>query len=198
MKNQIKVISVIIGTLIGAGFASGQELSLFFGSYGIRGFYGVLLSIFLTSILIYQVFRLIQTSSIHTYSDFLTFLIPDKSLKKEKRKLSRTILNTTVQVFLFVSFFIMVAGFGAYFKQEFGIPSIIGCVVVAVLCYFTFLRQSEGLVKVNTLLIPALIFFTFLLGFQNIPFLQHRDVSSYLICHNNGSFLLDSLLYARI
>lgn len=30
MKNVLKVVFVIIGTLIGAGFASGQEVYLFF------------------------------------------------------------------------------------------------------------------------------------------------------------------------
>lgn len=37
MKNVIKVVMVIMGTLIGAGFASGREIYLFFGKYGICG-----------------------------------------------------------------------------------------------------------------------------------------------------------------
>lgn len=37
MKNNIKIIFVIIGAVIGAGFASGQEIYLFFYSYGIKG-----------------------------------------------------------------------------------------------------------------------------------------------------------------
>ena len=32
-----KIICVIIGTLIGAGFASGQEINIFFYSYGKQG-----------------------------------------------------------------------------------------------------------------------------------------------------------------
>ena len=37
MKNVIKVVMVIMGTLIGAGFASGREIYLFFGKYGMCG-----------------------------------------------------------------------------------------------------------------------------------------------------------------
>ncbi len=37
MRDIIKVSFVIIGTMIGAGFASGQEISAFFNSYGIKG-----------------------------------------------------------------------------------------------------------------------------------------------------------------
>ena len=34
MKNVIKTVCVIIGTIIGAGFASGREIYLFFSKYG--------------------------------------------------------------------------------------------------------------------------------------------------------------------
>ena len=34
MKNIIKIIMVILGTLIGAGFASGREIYLFFNRFG--------------------------------------------------------------------------------------------------------------------------------------------------------------------
>ena len=34
-KDIMKIVFVIIGTMIGAGFASGQEIYLFFFSYGI-------------------------------------------------------------------------------------------------------------------------------------------------------------------
>ena len=36
MKNVLKIVFVIIGTLIGAGFASGQEMYIFFFSYGLE------------------------------------------------------------------------------------------------------------------------------------------------------------------
>ena len=36
-KNIMKIVFVIIGTMIGAGFASGQEIYLFFFSYGLEG-----------------------------------------------------------------------------------------------------------------------------------------------------------------
>ena len=44
MKNIFKIIFVIIGTLIGAGFASGQEMYIFFYSYGINGLRRLILS----------------------------------------------------------------------------------------------------------------------------------------------------------
>ena len=41
MKDIAKVVFVIIGTFIGAGFASGQEIYIFFFKYGINGLVGI-------------------------------------------------------------------------------------------------------------------------------------------------------------
>ena len=37
-KNIYKATFVIIGTIIGAGFASGQEINTFFNTYGLKRF----------------------------------------------------------------------------------------------------------------------------------------------------------------
>ena len=52
MKDIIKVSLVIIGTMIGAGFASGQEIGLFFNRYGIVGLIGIIVSSILTGLII--------------------------------------------------------------------------------------------------------------------------------------------------
>lgn len=44
IKNIFKICFVIIGTIIGAGFASGKEIYTFFSIYGINGLWGILLS----------------------------------------------------------------------------------------------------------------------------------------------------------
>lgn len=36
-KNWVKIASIYIGTVIGAGFASGREIIEFFGIYGLKG-----------------------------------------------------------------------------------------------------------------------------------------------------------------
>ena len=43
IKSISKIIFVVIGALIGAGFASGQEIYVFFYSYGIKGFIGIII-----------------------------------------------------------------------------------------------------------------------------------------------------------
>ena len=46
-----KIIFVLVGTFVGAGFASGKEIYLFFARYGINGFLGIILCSILLGIL---------------------------------------------------------------------------------------------------------------------------------------------------
>ena len=67
MKNIFKVVFVIIGTLIGAGFASGQEIYLFFFSYGIKGLNGIIVSSILMGITIYKTFNIVDKFNVKNY-----------------------------------------------------------------------------------------------------------------------------------
>ena len=54
MKEIFIIVLVIIGALIGAGFASGQEIYSFFYCYGLKGILGLILTFVLMTILIYK------------------------------------------------------------------------------------------------------------------------------------------------
>ena len=75
MKNNFKIISVIIGTLRGAGFASGQEIYIFFYAYGVKGILGILISSVLMGIIIYKTLILVKEKQISTYKEFLNIVI---------------------------------------------------------------------------------------------------------------------------
>lgn len=145
----LKVVFVIIGTLIGAGFASGQEVYAFFFSFGIKGLIGILISSFIIGITIYKTFKIIQKNNINNYEEFLNSFIENKKINY--------ITNTIINIFILVSFYIMIAGFGAYLQQELNLNSIIGSCILAMLCLILFKTNVNGLVKVNEILIPILI-----------------------------------------
>ena len=71
MKNSIKAIFVIIGTIIGAGFASGQEIYSFFNVYGVNGILGIVLSCVLIGFVIYRVLIKSKNKEINSYNDLL-------------------------------------------------------------------------------------------------------------------------------
>lgn len=191
MKNVSKVTFVIIGTLLGAGFASGQEIQLFFSKYGLQGILGMILTFLLTSLIIYKVFSLIQKRQIHTYSEFLEALTTNHIVNKT--------MQTIVNLFLLISFYIMIAGFCAYFKQEWEVPIFISAVSIAFLCYITFHKNIQGVISINTILIPALIIIVFYLGAKNVPFtIEHfsRQANYEVESIYSLKWLISSILYA--
>ena len=185
MKNILKIVFVIIGTLIGAGFASGQEIYIFFFSNGINGLYGILISYSIMGIIIHKVLKLIDQNNIQTYKDFLKTLIK-KKISKGKFNIV-DIVNIVINIFILITFFIMVAGFGAYFEQEFGINKIIGSMILSILCFIIFLTNIKGVIKANELIVPILITFLFIIGMLNIKEIHYINLSNYIIKTSNSN-----------
>lgn len=147
--NVLKVVFVIIGTLIGAGFASGQEVNIFFFSFGIKGIIGIIFSSMIIGLIIYKTFKIVNKNDIKSYKEFLKFLIKNRKIEQ--------IANIIINIFILASFYIMIAGFGAYLNQEFNLNIIIGSSILAILCLIIFKTNIKGFVKVNEILIPILI-----------------------------------------
>ena len=191
IKSISKIIFVIIGALIGAGFASGQEIYVFFYAYGMKGIIGIIVSSILIGYIIYKTFKIIQKNDISTYREFLEIIIG-----KDKKNLI-SILNLIINTFLLVTFFIMISGFGAYFEQQLGIDSLIGSVILAILCYIVFMTSTKGIVKVSTIIVPFLIFFIIYIGIQILGIIDISNIQQYTINNNNSlMFILKSILYS--
>ena len=189
MKNVLTVVFVIIGPLIGAGFASGQEVYLFFFSYGMKGLIGILISSIIIGVVIYSTFNILNKYKINTYKDFLNILIP----KNTKLKI---IANFIINIFILITFFIMIAGFGAYFEQEIGINRLVGSLILAIITFIVFMTSIKGVVKVNELIVPILIGFIFIIGIISIKDTHILNLENYVIRTNYTNFALSAVLYS--
>lgn len=187
MKNSIKAIFVIIGTIIGAGFASGQEIYSFFNVYQENGILGILISSLLIGISIYIILKKASELNVNSYNQLL-----EKSAISNNIKI---ILKFIINLFLLISFYIMVAGFGAYFKQEFNVPNILTAIIILIICYITFMKNIEGIAKVNTIIIPVLIIIVIGLGVKcNI--ISTISNASMANMQASGNWLISSIEYA--
>lgn len=182
MIEVISITLVIIGALIGAGFASGQEIFSFFYIYGKNGIYGILIMSILIGIFIYKSLKIIYQKQVYNYNDFLNLFIKNTKI--------RNVILWIVNLLLLVSFYIMVAGFGAYFEQEIGINRIIGSIVLNLLCVIVFFSNIKGVLKASNLIVPFLIFFIFFIGIKNI--VQIRTIDFYQMKNN---WILSMLIY---
>ena len=189
MFNTIKAVCVIIGTMIGAGFASGREIYIFFNAYGENGIVGILIASILTGILIYKVLKNIKGKKIESYNEYIESLGAHSKVKE--------ILGMIIDIFLLISFYVMIAGFCAYFKQEFNVPTLIIGIIISSLCYFTFMNKIDGVTKINIILIPILIIMILEIGvrsgFDGIENLIQKAQTQNM---GRGNWLIASIEYA--
>ena len=186
----LKVLFVIIGTFIGAGFASGKEIYLFFFSYGTNGIIGIIISIIIIGIVVYKTLNIVKENNINTYKEFLDTIIGKKSEKLKK------ITNFIINSFILVTFFIMIAGFGAYFEQQLGVNSIIGSSILVILCFFIFMTSTRGIVKANGIVVPLLIIFIIYVGIKIFGLIDFSNIDNYTIKNNSLNFIIESILYS--
>lgn len=186
MNNIYKILFVLIGGFIGAGFASGQEILIFFNKYGLGGFYGIIVSGFIFSITIYKVFSICLKYNINNYEDFLYELNFFSKFKPSIISIFKFIVNA----FLLVSFYVMVAGFSSFFYLQFNIPILLTSSILCLVCYFLFNKNIESLINISTALIPLLILLICFIGIKQINF----DIISFNYELTRG-WLISSILY---
>ncbi len=124
---------------------------------------------FLISYIIYKTFKIGLRMKTNTYQNFLIDILPYKL--KENKILVLTI-NNIINLFLLISFNIMVAGFSTYFFQELSFPKLIGGVLIAIISFITFFKGIDGVIKINTYLIPSLIVLIIFLGIKKIETIE--------------------------
>lgn len=187
MFNILKVTFVIVGTIIGAGFSSGQEILTFFNKYGEYGIIGLMISSILIGIIIYKTLKISLEKNVDTYQKFIERILPSKLMNN---KILLFTINNIINIFLFISFNVMVAGFSTFFLQEFSIPKIIGSIVIAILTFIIFLKGISGVVKINTYLIPTILILIIFLGTKKIDTFEIVKVNKTMY------WIVSSILYA--
>jgi len=145
MNSGFKWMFLILGTIIGAGYASGRELWQFFG------FESGLAIVIFTVIFIIAVY-VIMKISYEVQSDHF-FPILERLVGK---KLSY-VYDFLIVLYLFTTTIVMIAGGGATL-EAFSIPYWAGITIFAVLLVLLFVGSSNGIIKLNSIIIPMLVF----------------------------------------
>ena len=164
----------------------GQEIYIFFNLHGVKGLIGLIISMTLIGLVCYKTFDFVLKENINNYNEMIDIITSNK-------KFFSTPVKLIVQIFLLATFYIMVAGFSAYFFQELNTLRLVGGLLIAGLSLLTFYKGMNGIVKANLYLIPILILLTMFLGIknhENLINLQGLAISSV------WTWLKDSILYA--
>ena len=90
--------------------------------------------------------------NLNSYSDVLKVISPN---------LLGKITGIITTFYLISSASIILAGSGALINQFFGIPKIIGSLIMLCIACIFLLRDTEGLIEVNSFIVPALLMYNY-------------------------------------
>lgn len=142
-----RVATTYIGTVVGAGFASGQETLRFFAAYGPAGLAGIVLSTVLFCALGIIAMNLGTRLRAETHREILHHVLGVP--------LGR-VMDGAITLFLGITLTVMVAGGGAIFAQQFAAPFSLGTLFTAVVAGATILAGMRGVMAANTVVVPLL------------------------------------------
>ena len=145
----LKVVFTIIATYVGAGFASGKEIYLYFYRYGKYCLIGICFMCIIIGYVSYKSIKIIKNYNIKNYNEFLDNIVSNKKVKN--------MLLLVSDCFLVLSFCVMISGFCSLAKQEFNINKIISYIFIISVCVYCFFRDTRAIIKINNILIPIII-----------------------------------------
>lgn len=152
----VKLGGAFVATIIGSGFASGQELVQFFTVYGMAGAVGAAaVSFIIYAIFATELFKFGKEQPLEKHTAFFTVYFGETVGK---------ILDWFCVIYIYGVFFIMLSGAGATLNQYFGVPNMVGSVLMAALCAVTVLLGLKKLVNVMGTIGPLLILATIIIG----------------------------------
>ncbi|WP_163150132.1 hypothetical protein [Anoxybacillus sp. MB8] len=153
----VQIAFVYVGTVVGAGFATGKEIVQFFTQYGAIGFVTIATSgglfIFFGTRLMMMAARLHARS----YEQLNAYLFGK--------------FGFLVNLFMFVVLFsvtsVMLSGAGAVFEEQLHMPAYVGLVLTIILAFVTMLFGLNGILSVNMIVVPMMVIFSLSIAIMN-------------------------------
>ncbi|MFT8930684.1 MAG: transporter [Sporolactobacillus sp.] len=165
-----QIAAAYIGTIVGAGFASGQEIIQFFTSYGEWGALAAVISALLmawigTKMMIYS-----HRIRAYSFNELLEHLF------------GKT-LGLAIECLLFLIVFgmtaVMLAGSGAVFREHLTGGRQTGMLLILAISVYFLCRGTRGLLSINALVVPVVILFFAMIAFKSglhgFPIAIHSD-----------------------
>lgn len=150
-KNKVstfKVAATYIGTVIGAGFASGQEILQFFSVFKEKGLLGLIAVTALFILFGYIVMDFGRKLDSTSHLEVIKFV---------GGRVLGTFADYIITFFLFGALTAMIAGAGAMVAQEFNIPAAWGNLFMAAITCITVLTGINGVINSISFIVPFLI-----------------------------------------
>ncbi len=143
-----KVAAVYIGTVVGAGFASGQEVLQFFSFFGMAGNLGLVLAAVMFAFLGLVILELGHKLGADSHREVI---------RHAGGRWLGMAIDGVITFFLFGAMTAMIAGAGAIFREQFGLPFLLGSLVMTAATMFTVLLGISGVINAISYVVPLLL-----------------------------------------
>ncbi|RDW15738.1 hypothetical protein CWR48_18555 [Oceanobacillus arenosus] len=148
MKKILQIGSALVGIIVGAGFASGQEILQYFTSFGTIGVVGAIIATALFAYMGMTMTRIGSRMQATSHRD---------AIYKISGKFLGTIIDYIIIFTLFGVGVVMIAGGGSILNQQFGLPLFVGNLLLIALVILTAMLNVSRVVKVIGGITPFLI-----------------------------------------
>jgi len=188
IKSKAGLIMGYAGAVIGAGFASGQEILQFFVSHGNQGLQGCILAGCLFAVLGAGLLYLAHKSKVSNYKDALQTLLGDTW---------GNIIDILLSIFLFLGISTMLSAAGAVFYEHLFLPKSLGIACAYFSIIFFLLKGKQGMISTYNYLVPLKIAFLILVGLWGALFhgkIDH-DLAAFLWSNSREAWLISSIIY---
>lgn len=149
-----QIAAVYVGTVVGAGFATGKEIVEFFSRFGFIGLIGILMSGYILISLGSKLMRISARIGATSYQEFNLYLFG---------RFLGPVINVIMLFMLLGVTAVMLSGGGAIFEEQLGFNKSIGVLFTLGLSLIVMSVGIKGLFAVNTVVVPLMISFSFLL-----------------------------------
>jgi uncharacterized membrane protein YkvI len=146
-----QIAAVYVGTVVGAGFATGKEIIEFFTQYGTTGTVGIIVSGVLFTWMGTRMMVMARRIDAASYQQFNRYLFG--KVISPLITLMMTVMITGVAA-------VMIAGAGAVFEEQLGLPKQAGIIITLCLSFIVMLYDIKGLFSVNTFIVPMMVLFS--------------------------------------
>lgn len=155
----IQVALVFIGTVVGAGFASGREVMQFFTRFGYWGPYLIIVSTLFFVWIGAKVMLLSAELKAKSYEDLNKYLFGEKA--------GLWVSHVMLIVLLGVNA-VMLAGAGSVFSEHLNLSYQTGLIVTMFACFMLLRKGMNAILTINTFVVPLMIGFTAFLVFETL------------------------------
>lgn len=174
----IILAGAVIAFTIGSGFATGQEIIQYFTAYGMKGVLTVLLFAVCFVYYNYNFAKAGAEEHFEKGNDVYKFYCG---------KYIGTFMDYYSTVFCYMSFFVMIGGAASTLNQQYGLPPVVGGVILAALAIFTVVGGLNSLVDKIGMVGPAIVALCIAIGVLTL-FRDGGSVGAGLEIINTGAF----------